>query len=73
MVSTTPRTRGALVRVYCEDCTVQQGVFVCLTTDGRKKVCIACGSQMRMPFDQGYVWTDVSQCTAEFMHVVVAM
>ena len=73
MVSTTPRSQGASVRVYCEDHTVQQGLFVWLTADGRKEVCIVCGSHMRLPFDQGYVWTDVVQCTAEFMHVVVAL
>ena len=73
MVSTTPNSPGALVRVYCEDCPVQHGVFVWLIADGRKEVCIVCGSHMRLPFDQGYVWTDVVQCTAEFMHVVVAL
>ena len=70
MVSTTP---GALVTVYCEDRTAQQEVFVWLTADGRKEVYIVCGSHMRLPFDQGYVWPDVVQCTAEFMHVVVAL
>ena len=73
MVSTTPSSQGASVRVYCEDRTVQQGLFVWLTADGRMEVCIVCGSHMRLPFDRGYVWTDVVQCTAEFMHVVVAM
>ena len=73
MVSTMPSSRSAFGRVYCEDRTVQQGVFVRLTADGRKEVCIVCGSHVRLRFDQGCVWTDVVQCTAEFMHVAVAL
>ena len=52
MVSTMPSSssQGASVRVYYEDRTVQQGVFVWLTADGRNEVCIVCGSHMRLPF-----------------------
>ena len=73
MVSTVPNPAVLLGRAYCEDCTVQQGVVAWLIADGHKEVCIVCGSHVWLPFNQGHVWTDVLQCTAESMHVVVAL
>ena len=61
-------------RVCREDCAAQQGVFAspAAHADDRREVCIVCGSHVPLPFNQGHVWTDMLQCTMEFMHVIVA-